>query len=147
MNYNGHYKAYDITISTDELRGPRFRCDQVTGTKWYEKEADLVRAIDAYDLKARKNFTNGQAWFFNPRWGRVPSEVAVTTLDPDGRTAWVMKDGKREKVDIDYLFSDKEKLLEVIKARKELEDRAEALLEEVPKWKPEASCQNQTSKT
>ena len=108
-----------------------FRVDELAGT--YTNVPALEKAIKAYDLKLRKDFTNPSAYMMG-RWDKEIREVTVTSLD--GSDAWVTKGGKREKVRRSDLFVDKASVEAAVMFERKLSEDIKSFWGAVPRWEP-----------
>lgn len=115
-SYNHHvvnvkvHSDESVTYTTEALKKkhPKYSWDDFEEFDTYAK---VCRALDAYDLKCRKNFTNKTAYMVERPWNGgtgETEEVTVTSIDANGNEAWVIRKEGRRKVRIESLYADKD---------------------------------------
>ena len=129
MVMTGEHRGYTVTLFVD-LGKTRFRCDAVPGE--FDSPEKIERAIDAYDLKVRKQFSNPVAWMKSYRSGLA--QVEVTSLDD--QLAWIKRSGKREKVRRSELFEDGEALTALVEYEREQAEALSAKWVALKRWEP-----------
>jgi hypothetical protein len=159
--FSTEYKGYVIRASFWG-GAPKFTCDVIkikegllegeySSDKEYADIDQLVAAIDRYDLKLRKDFSNRKAFRITGRDpqadedGRI-EEVEVTSII-DERMCWIKSNRKsygsgREQERLADLFATKESVREYLKTMKvedkrykEVEAKAQAKLDQ-DRWVP-----------
>ncbi len=121
MIVKGEHNGYEIIgqVYTDGSIGWRCEALEKKNPRWngdseeFSGYHQLTIALDAYDLKCRKSFTNKTAYIINRGWSRTEKssceKVEVTSLTPNGKEAWVKtQEGKRRKLDVASLYADEE---------------------------------------
>lgn len=116
----------NVRLTTDYLPGEGFGS--------LEKLRD---AIAKKELKARKEFTNRTA-YMTEGWGdRSLQEVQVTSVDHDGKRAWVKKlRGGRTLESIDRLFVDGEAVRKVLANDTARDEQSKAEWAALERWTP-----------
>ena len=147
--FEAEYKGYKVFAKLDGWGREKtvFGAD-VLESKTYETAEAMEKAVDAFDLKARKGFKNPVAWCSHGSWryrstDDGPVEVTVTSLDDTQSEAWIKyKDGTREKKSIKYLFESKEAVMFYEAAVKTANARHETVIKQIDAnrgaWKPVA---------
>lgn len=132
MQFVGTIDGYEVTAQIFGNSAPKFWCLDISQQSFDDLEK-LDRAIKAYNLSLRKKFANPQAWHFS--CGKV-IEVEVTSLTENGKEAWIKSNGKREKVNIQYLFADRNELIAAFTAETEFKTKISEAWALPRRWAP-----------
>ncbi len=131
MIMTGEYRGYNVTLS-NRFGEFTFMCDALPGS--FDSMDKIEKALDGYDLKLRKQFSNPLAWFKLYR-GEVV-QVEVTSLDD--QQAWIKRSGKREKVRRSELFEDGDALKALMIYEREQNEMLSAKWVALKRWEPQS---------
>ncbi len=133
MTFSGEHKGYAIQVIwwNDRLT---FRCDALQVGKDYDSVDKIEKAIDAYDLKLRKQFSNPVAWLKSYR--SELTQVEVTAIDSD-EYVWIKKGTRREKARRSELFVDAEAVKVAIAYEKQLGEDIADIWKSIKRWEPQ----------
>ncbi len=130
MNFTGIINGYDVIASFWNGQ-VSFRCDAL-GHKSFDSADKIEKAIAAYDLTLRKQFSNRIAWVNH--YSRGVEQVEVTSHD--GEHAFIKRNDRREKVRRTELFEDKDALIAMIKQDAEQSMIIKEQWLAVKRWEP-----------
>lgn len=131
--FQGMHNGYEVEAWTElGATGTHVTFHADVLEKYYDTYAAIEKALDAFDLKQRKGFKNGEAWMITPQysWSTEREKfVRVTVTSTDGfDEAWVKTaEGKRSKERRQCLFISKsaaEKYLKESEAMKKAHEKA-----------------------
>lgn len=138
MRYKRMDGEHEVWCAVNYAGAVSFGADAL-GTEYPSEEA-RDKALQAYELRLRKNFSNRTAYSYDAYGGKFTVfEVEVTSVD--GNEAWTKTAKGRSKRRVAMLFADKNLLTAALGEDAAISDRSkaerEALWTSVARWTPE----------
>lgn len=134
--FSGQIQGYEVVCEVWSGQ-TRFRVPALN--KEFTDPDKMEKAIQAYDLSLRKDFTNRTAYQHKGGYGRAPQviEVEVTSV-VDEKEAWVKTTAGRSKAMRSALYADKDQVLAAIKVDEECAKRQSEAWDAVKRWEPQS---------